>query len=192
MRENTFPLALQSIYKHIYQEICRKYNRSLKATNIKLAITRKRLRRRIRSHFSSLLTNYSTLNVLQLYLNMIPSRLLPESFVEFFEFKIINLRRGLSVQPVPIFNVDLTAESCRSSLIDFERISNNDLKIIILSAKPKSCSLDPLPTWLLKNCIDVLLPTIIKIMNLSLEKGFFPSDFKKSIVPQSSYQERNS
>ena len=59
VRENTFPLALQSIYKHIYQEICRKYKRSLKATNIKLAITRKRLRRRIRSHLSSLLTNYS-------------------------------------------------------------------------------------------------------------------------------------
>ena len=114
---------------------------------------------------------------------MIPSRLLPESFAEFFEFKIINLRRGLSVQPVPRFNVDLTAESCRSSLVDFERICDNDLKIIILSAKPKSCSLDPLPTWLLKNCTDVLLPTITKIMNFSLEKAFFPSDFKKSIVP---------
>ena len=32
VRENTCPLALQSIYKHIYKEICRKYNRSLKAT----------------------------------------------------------------------------------------------------------------------------------------------------------------
>ena len=34
------------------------------------------------------------------------------------------------------------------------------------------------------NCIDApLLPTITTIVNLSLEKGFSPSDFKKSIVP---------
>ena len=73
------------------------------------------------------------------------------------QVKIINLRRGLSQQPVPRFNVDLTAESCRSSLTDIERISGNDLKNIILSAKPKSCSLDLLPTWLLKNFISFLL-----------------------------------
>ena len=34
------------------------------------------------------------------------------SFAEFFESKIINLRRGLSMEPVPKFNVDLTVESC--------------------------------------------------------------------------------
>ena len=34
--------------------------------------------------------------MLQLYQNMIPLRLLHERFAEFFESKIINLRRGLS------------------------------------------------------------------------------------------------
>ena len=77
------------------------------------------------------------------------------------------------MQSAPRFNADLTAESCRSFLTDFERISDDDLKNIILFAKPKSCTLDRLPTWLLKNCVDVLLPTITTIMNLSLEKGFF-------------------
>ena len=101
---------------------------------------------------------------------------------EVFNFKIINLRRDLSVQLVSRLNVDLTAEPCRSSLTGFKPISGNELKNIILSAKPKTCSLDPLPTWPLKSCIDVLLPTITTIMNLSLVKGSFPSEFKKSIV----------
>ena len=115
--------------------------------------------------------------MLQLYQNMIPSRTLAESFGAFFESSIINLRRRLFVQPAPRFNADLTVESW-SFLTDFERISDDVLKYIILSAKPKSCTLDRLPTGLLKNCVDVLLPTITTIMNLSLEKGFFPSDFK--------------
>jgi len=53
---------------------------------------------------------------------------LAESFAEFFESKIINLRRDLSVQPVSRRNVDLTAEPCRSSLTGFKRISGNELK----------------------------------------------------------------
>jgi len=43
-------------------------------------------------------------------------------------------------------------------------------------------ALDPMPTWLLKDCIDVLLPILTDIMNASLEQGIFPSLFKKSLV----------
>ena len=152
LRENTCPLTLQLI--------------SISIKQLKPAVTRKRSRRRIRSNFSSLLMNCSTLNVLQLYQNMILSRLLPKVLWSFSNLKLST--SGLSVQHVPRFNVHLTAKSCRSSLTDFERVSDNDLKNIILSAKPKSCSLDPLPTWLL-----ILVVTITSVKNLSLEKGFF-------------------
>ena len=66
------------------------------------------------------------------------------------------------MQPVSRLYVDLTAEPCRSTLIGFKRISGNELKNNILSAKPKTCSLDPLPTWLLKSCIDVPLPRLLR------------------------------
>ena len=39
--------------------------------------------------------------------------------------------------------------------------------IIKLSAA-KSCELDPLPTWLLKECIAELVPAITDIINMSL------------------------
>ena len=56
------------------------------------------------------------------------------------------------------------------------------LKNIILSSKSKSFSLDPLRTWLLKNWIDVLLPTLTTIFDRSLDQGIFLSECKRSLV----------
>ena len=50
-------------------------------------------------------------------------------------------------------------------------------KIIILSPS-KCCDLDPLPTVLLKACLDVLIKPITDIINASLCSGLFPEDFK--------------
>ena len=54
-------------------------------------------------------------------------------------------------------------------------------KLIESSAK-KSCKLDPMPTPLVVNCIDSLLPVITNIINLSLSTGFFPDEWKCAIV----------
>jgi hypothetical protein len=42
--------------------------------------------------------------------------------------------------------------------------------------------LDPAPTFIIKECIDVLLPSITRIINMSLANGYFPSCWKRSIV----------
>ena len=46
----------------------------------------------------------------------------------------------------------------------------------------KSCPIHPLPTWMLKQHIGTLLPTITKIVNLSMATGTFPFQFKKPLV----------
>ena len=43
-------------------------------------------------------------------------------------------------------------------------------------------STQSIPTWLLKDCIDLLLPTLTDIMNASLDQGIFPSFFKMSLI----------
>ena len=48
--------------------------------------------------------------------------------------------------------------------------------------KSKSCKLDALPTRLLKECIEDLLPTITNLVNLSLQDGVFASEWKTSII----------
>ena len=51
-----------------------------------------------------------------------------------------------------------------------------------MSMKSKCCELDALPTSLLKRMIDVCLPSITKIVNLSLETGQFTYQWKVAIV----------
>jgi hypothetical protein len=52
----------------------------------------------------------------------------------------------------------------------------------MMTSPDKHCDLDPIPTWLLKKCLPVLLPTITKIVNFSLDSGTFPSSFKHSVI----------
>ena len=51
-----------------------------------------------------------------------------------------------------------------------------------MKSPDKSCELDPLPTWLLKECIDELLPLVTSIINASLETCYVPQDFKGALI----------
>ena len=53
---------------------------------------------------------------------------------------------------------------------------------LVRTSSEKSCGLDPIPTKLLLDCLDVLLPIITKMINYSLENGDFPSAWKNALV----------
>ena len=69
-------------------------------------------------------------------------------------------------------------------LIIYTFFGSRDCLVFIFnkSSPSKSCSLDPIPTSLLKECVNELSPIIARIVNLSLETGTFPSLYKKAIV----------
>ena len=53
----------------------------------------------------------------------------------------------------------------------------------ILEMPPtKSYLLDPLPTFLIKECIDILLPSLTNLVNCSLMEGCIPDAFKSAVV----------
>ena len=56
------------------------------------------------------------------------------------------------------------------------------MKKTILQSPTKACELDILPTNLVKECVDQLVPTITSIINVSLSSGKVPMLFKKAIV----------
>lgn len=51
-----------------------------------------------------------------------------------------------------------------------------------MKSASKSCELDPIPTFLLKQSMDGVLPVITDIVNASLTESTVPQSFKQAIV----------
>ena len=64
----------------------------------------------------------------------------------------------------------------------FPEISEDQIRKLIIDANTTDCAVDPFPTRLVKEYIDVLLPLITKMVNLSLANGIFPSNWKEAIL----------
>ena len=92
----------------------------------------------------------------------------------FFINKILDLRVSL----------DATENSshCSSFFTAFRRVDMDSLRKLVLRAPTESCLLDLVPTNILKDCLDKLLPILSTTINLSLEYGFFPDIWKESVV----------
>ena len=67
-------------------------------------------------------------------------------------------------------------------IIVFRQVSEEAVDKIIKMLPTKSCLLDPLPTFLIKECIDILLPSLTKLVNCSLMEGCVPDAFKSAVV----------
>ena len=78
----------------------------------------------------------------------------------------------------PFFVVNDTA----MSLCVFQCITVDDVIAISRESPSKQCSLDPLLTWLLKDCVTILGPYITNIINISLSTGVFPKPWKDALI----------
>ena len=67
-------------------------------------------------------------------------------------------------------------------LTSFSSISAEDLSKDIRKGNSKSCHLDPKPTWLVKECLDVPISTITKIVSTSLSSCVMSAIFKTATV----------
>ena len=67
-------------------------------------------------------------------------------------------------------------------LTSFNPVTDEFVRKLITSSKPTTCDFDPIPTPLLVESIDYILPTITSIFNESLVSGVFPAIFKKAVV----------
>ena len=61
-------------------------------------------------------------------------------------------------------------------------MSQITVKECILTSAPKSCELDPIPSKLLIECLDYILPSLSDLFNSSLASGIFPQCFKSALV----------
>ena len=64
----------------------------------------------------------------------------------------------------------------------FEPLSQNSVRNIIAASPSSTSRLDPIPTWILKMCLDELVPIITNIVNHSLLHGHFPEAMKHAHI----------
>jgi hypothetical protein len=103
---------------------------------------------------------------------------LANKFGDFFIDKITRIRACFNDKNVfhcPQHHIPVSFQK-------FKPVTETDVHKLVMASPTKSCSLDPWPTFLLKDCIDILLPSLTRLVNLSLANGIFPNDFKKAVV----------
>ena len=108
-----------------------------------------------------------------------PSADLPSIFIKQFTNIAEKLKANIASEHVTSTLVTGTTAATSSS---FEKVSQLTVKECILNSAPKSCELDPIPSKLLIECLDSILPSLTDLFNSSLASGIFPQCFKSALV----------
>ena len=99
---------------------------------------------------------------------------LAKSFGNYFKEKIEKIRLSFP----DVTEIIPSTRTINAELHCFRLLSEKEIHKIITSSPTKTCDLDPIPTFLLKQHLDILITPITSLVNLSLQSGTFPSDFK--------------
>ncbi|XP_046575832.1 uncharacterized protein LOC124283847 [Haliotis rubra] len=65
---------------------------------------------------------------------------------------------------------------------NFKSVTEVEIHKLVSRCPSKTCMLDPLPTWLLKENVDSLLPILTYMVNESLAEGVMPQQLKTGVV----------
>lgn len=101
---------------------------------------------------------------------------------DFFIDKISRIRTVLDSQPQPVNTYTDTPIPLQTSLPLWKPVTETVLKTIVMTSACKSSAADPVPAWLFKECLDIILPLVATIINQSLSTGIVPSNYKHAIV----------
>ena len=103
---------------------------------------------------------------------------LADMFASFFSNKISKIRDTFSTSG----SFNDAPDSLPPAFNAFMPVIEDEVYKCICESPTKSYSLDPIPTFLLKDCLDILLSSITKLVNHSLIEASFPNSYKKAVV----------
>ena len=104
---------------------------------------------------------------------------LAERFAHFYSEKVELIRNSLSNNTSTIFKDNI---NIKTRMNKFNPVSEDEILNIITKLADKQSVLDPLPCSLFKLCKLELLPLIHKLINSSLELGYFPNCLKINVI----------
>lgn len=102
---------------------------------------------------------------------------LANEFISFFIGKIEKIRDALDQYPL------YEPAKCRAeSFCSFQEIEESDVRKLVKMGKATTCSTDPIPSKLVKQHLDTLLPLLTRFVNLSLCSGSFADEWKTAVI----------
>ena len=99
---------------------------------------------------------------------------------DFFIHKVKQI--STSIDQRKLHTQNSTTKTSLTIFDSFHPVTITQLHTIIKSFKSTSCALDLIPTSLLLECLDDILPTLTHIINTSILSGQFPTNMKTAIV----------
>jgi hypothetical protein len=105
---------------------------------------------------------------------------LANRFNDFFINKVETIRDELDKRENPIPNEEYSFAG--KPLSKYNILTSEEVKKLVFDSSNKSCELDPIPTYILRDCIDEILPLLTKIVNKSLQLGSMPEKLKNAII----------
>jgi hypothetical protein len=86
----------------------------------------------------------------------------------------------LSRNSEPSLPSTTTIADLTSSFLHF--FNDKEISKIVMTCSDATCILDPIPTRVLKSCIDVLADPLSRLVNMALSEGCFPELFRAAVV----------
>ena len=99
-----------------------------------------------------------------------------DTFAQYFKDKVDLVRSGSAGSPIPPVMVPATEH-----LSTFKHVTAEDVSQLLRRCPAKQSSLDPLPTWLIKEAADTMSPILAKMINASLLSSTFPGNHKHAV-----------
>ena len=101
-----------------------------------------------------------------------------DAFLKFFDNKVASDQRLKMHKP----QTCLVAGGVK--LEKFQHVNPAQIERLINASSNKQCSLDPIPTNILKQCADLLSPFLSAVFNRSIDEGYLPPSQKvANIIP---------
>ena len=105
-----------------------------------------------------------------------------DRFLEHFSDKITSIRQRLNQPSDAQPTRPAIDNECGHTLSEFSPATTAATCRLVQTCPSTHCSLDPLPTSLLKANVNVIAPTLTRIINLSLESATVPADMKSALI----------
>ena len=113
------------------------------------------------------------------------AEILADKFSNYFMRKTTIIKNKIiSDTPNTICNISMNAVVMfNGKMVELLRpTSEVEVKEIIIKSPNKSCDLNPLPTGLMKKCVDHFLPLITAVINRSMDESVMPLCLKRATI----------